>query len=806
MREVFSTALRHKIWFDLWGARQRTLQAILTIAIGAFGVGMVLGSLSGLQADTRSTWATSSAPAIALRLSPPADDALIDALRDRPDLSAVEGHLETSIQWRPDSSSPWRSATLAARQDYEHQGVSVLLRDAGVWPSGRTMSVERRFPISMGDTVQLRVSNHESSAPIGGLIYNRAMPAATLGGDPIFYTTRERYTELTGQSRYSIIRATVPDYSPERARVIAARLQADLAERGFTATPASISRTMTTDPNKAWFEELIGGAGLVMQVVAVVTMALSLLLIYTTVTTIITQQTAQIGELKAIGASSEQIVAVYMLIVLVYGLAAALLSVPLSVLASNAMRRMLVAQFGMSAGPFRVDIGPVLIQVALCVVAPLITALLPIMRGARITVREAISSYGLNSTGSMIDTLLGRLNWLSRVLSLAISNVFRNWQRLLLTQLALGGAGITLVAVLSTQATLGYTSGTLFPSIYVYPVQFDFGRPASFAQLEQIRGLPGVEGVEVWRTLTALVDPGVGRGEPRTLQINGLPLPSQSYRPQIRSGRWLQPGDTYALVLAESVALELHVGVGDVVTMRIPDTTSPDVWASQRQWQVVGIAVDPNIRNISRIGLVPRDTLGLEAGGGMLGNRVQILASAAVGAGAPAVADTLRDFYDQRGLDVQITHLDTVYQRGKNQAENMAVLSSLLMIMAVIVALVGGIALSGVLQISVLERRREIGVLRAIGATPGTIRALFVAEGLMLGWVSWLIALALSYPAGVALSRPLAATVGISIVYQYSWFGVGLWFGLASLIGILASLAPAQGAIRASVQESLSYE
>ncbi|MBX0331017.1 FtsX-like permease family protein [Oscillochloris sp. ZM17-4] len=806
MREIFTTSLRHKIWFDLWSARQRTLQAVLTIAIGAFAVGMVLSSLRGLEADTRATWATAAAPAIAIRISPPADDALIDALRDRPDLATVEGHLETSIKWRPSRESPWRAASLVARQDYQRQGVSVLQLDAGAWPSGHTLAVERRFPIRIGDSVELRVDGYETSAPVGGLVYNRAIPASSLGGDPVFYTTRERFSALTGQRRYTIIRATLPSYTPERAEAAAARLQADLAERGFTATPASISRTMTTDPDKAWFEELIGGAGLVMQVVAVVTMALSLLLIYTTVTTIITQQTSQIGELKAIGASGGQIMAVYMVLVLAYGIAAAVISLPAAVLASNGMRHVLVAQFGMSPGPFFADAGTLLLQLALCVLAPLITAIFPIMRGARITVREAISSYGLSSTGSALDALLGRITGLSRVLSLALSNVFRNWRRMLLTQLALGGAGVTLVAVLSTQATLGYTSWTLFPDIYAYGLQLDFGRPASFSQIEQVRGMPGVAGVEVWRTVSALADPGPGRGQPRSLQINGLPLPSASYRPQLRAGRWLRPGDTYALTLAESVADELGVGVGDALTLRIPDAASPDIWASQRQWQVVGILIDPNIRNISRTGMAPRDTLGAEAGGGLVGTRAQIDIPAATGASALSIADTLREFYDGRGLDVQITRNDTVYQRSSIQADSLAVLSSLLMVMAVIVALVGGIALSGVLQISVLERRREIGVLRAIGATPGTIRTLFVTEGLVLGWISWLIALALSYPAGLALSKPLAATVGISIVFQYSWAGVALWLALASLIGVVASLAPAQGAIRASVQESLSYE
>jgi putative ABC transport system permease protein len=495
-----------------------------------------------------------------------------------------------------------------------------------------------------------------------------------------------------------------------------------------------------------------------------------------------------------------------MVIVFVYGLAAALISVPLALVASNGMRGVLVAQFGMSPGPFRVMLGPLLIQSALCLAAPLLIAIFPIMRGARITVREAISAYGLGSTGSALDTLLGQYTGISRVLSLALSNVFRNGTRLLLTQLALGGAGITLIAVLSTQASLAYTSGTLFPSIYAYPVQLDFARPARIAEIEQARALPGVSGVEAWRTLSVVLDPGPDRAQPRSVQINGVPLPSASYRPQLRAGRWLAPGDTYALTLAEGVARELGVQVGDEVTLRIPASGGGEVWASQRRWRVVGILIDPNIRNLIRMGMAPRTTLMDEAGGGLVGNRVQIAAPAAMGTAAPRVADALRTFYDQRGLDVQSTRNDTVYQRSASQASNLAVLSSLLMVMAVIVATVGGIALSGVLQISVLERRREIGVLRAIGATPGTVRALFVIEGLILGWLSWLIALAFSYPAGLALATPLAATIGISIVYQYSWAGVALWLGLASLIGVLASLAPAQGAIRASVQESLAYE
>ncbi len=104
--------------------------------------------------------------------------------------------------------------------------------------------------------------------------------------------------------------------------------------------------------------------------------------------------------------------------------------------------------------------------------------------------REAINSYGLNGGGTALDEFVGQLRWLSRVFSLAISNAFGNWRRLLLTQLALAGAGIALVAVMSTQATLSYASSGLFNELYRFPIQLDLSQPARWTQLDAHRLLP----------------------------------------------------------------------------------------------------------------------------------------------------------------------------------------------------------------------------------------------------------------------------------------------------------------------------
>jgi putative ABC transport system permease protein len=130
----------------------------------------------------------------------------------------------------------------------------------------------------------------------------------------------------------------------------------------------------------------------------------------------------------------------------------------------------------------------------------------------------------------------------------------------------------------------------------------------------------------------------------------------------------------------------------------------------------------------------------------------------------------------------------------------------MLLALSVIIAVVGAIALMGALSIGVIERTKEIGVLRAIGARSRTILGIFVMEGVLQGIVSWLIAVPLS----ILVSPPAASVMGhimfgATLDYQYNWLAVGVWLGIVMVIAILASIFPARGATRISVRDSLAY-
>jgi putative ABC transport system permease protein len=109
--------------------------------------------------------------------------------------------------------------------------------------------------------------------------------------------------------------------------------------------------------------------------------------------------------------------------------------------------------------------------------------------------------------------------------------------------------------------------------------------------------------------------------------------------------------------------------------------------------------------------------------------------------------------------------------------------------------------------VNVLDRRREMGVLRAIGATPGMIAILVVSEGLIIGVLSWLLASLAAWPVskfvGDALVRMLFRN-GMDFVFEP--LGLVVWLAASLIFSTVATLLPAWRAARSTVRESLAYQ
>ena len=111
--------------------------------------------------------------------------------------------------------------------------------------------------------------------------------------------------------------------------------------------------------------------------------------------------------------------------------------------------------------------------------------------------------------------------------------------------------------------------------------------------------------------------------------------------------------------------------------------------------------------------------------------------------------------------------------------------------------LVGAIGVANIMVISVLERRSEIGLRRALGATPGQIRTQFLAEAILLSLAGG----AAGIIAGAAATAVYAHAKGWAVVIPADAWAGGL--AAALLIGAAAGLLPAIRAARLSPTEAL---
>jgi putative ABC transport system permease protein len=140
-------------------------------------------------------------------------------------------------------------------------------------------------------------------------------------------------------------------------------------------------------------------------------------------------------------------------------------------------------------------------------------------------------------------------------------------------------------------------------------------------------------------------------------------------------------------------------------------------------------------------------------------------------------------------------------------SESLDILITFLLIMALLTAMVGSIGLTGTMGMNVLERTREIGVMRSIGAVDLLIIKSVMFEGVFIGLLSWLFGALLSFPITALLSGIISAAIfQSSIALALNWVGFALWLGLVLLLSALASILPAYNAARLTIREVLAYE
>jgi len=332
---------------------------------------------------------------------------------------------------------------------------------------------------------------------------------------------------------------------------------------------------------------------------------------------------------------------------------------------------------------------------------------------------------------------------------------------------------------------------------FLADINFSFTGPHYFEDVKAIAlKNPNVTGVEGWMTASAQLMSASGKSSDE-IALLAPPSNSTLIQPIITAGRWLNPLDKNAVVIGNQLfKVRPELKVGDWITIKIDN--------EEKKWQIVGVYRLPgntnppllytNYEYLSQVLHRPNQVYEL-----------RVLTSQHDAATQKAISNVLEQDFRRRNVPVAYIQQGAVWMaQQKSQTD---VLVYFMLVMAVLIASVGGLGLMGMMSINVMERTREIGVMRAIGAADHDIQMIVIAEGLAVGLTSWLLAVLLSIP----ITYLLTYGVGLSLFQSplpvmFNWTGSLAWLLGILLVAAISSAIPAWRASRLTVRDTLVYE
>ncbi len=806
-----------KVLHDLMDNTARTLLVVFSIAVGVFSIGVIAGAHEILQSDMGASYASNQPANIDLRTADFNEDVL-QSIRNRKDIEAAEGRRVFNVRVRVPGSGKWSTLDLIAFDDFEANQVNLLLPiDGKSAPEKKEVILERDalddlHDVKPGDMLEFEMPDGSiKTLPMVGIVQDPATGAGDFLASPFGYINRSTLPFFDQPEDFNRVYATVTTGGDDEHHIheVVNDLKDRLEKNGTTVIRTRISLTHE-HPLTDTVNAVLG----VLLALGVLIVFLSSSLIANTMNALLNQHLRHIGVIKLIGGRRRQVLAMYFVLILGFSALALLISVPLGGQGAYGLALFISDQLNFNLLGYRIVPLAFTLQVAVGLIIPLVAGMFPVRNGSKITILKALSGElgrGESSSGRGAATV--QLPWFDRIqirftrllgkrgihiprlFIISMRNTFRRKSRLLLTLFTLTMGGAIFIAVFNVRVTL-HDYINAIGHYFRADVTLDLDYPYRVSKVEQYAvQVPGVERVEGWQFISAeLLYPDETAAD--NINIFAPPAETELISPILIAGRWMQSEDVRKLVISEAV---LHV----FPNLKPGSPISMKVDGKVEEWEVIGIfkfvghegmlGYAP-LEYISKVNNLPNQSMSY-----------RVVTEQHDRVYQDKTAELLDRYFREHGFSVR--KAESGLATMDIAVESLDTLVVFLFIMAVLTAIVGSMGLTGTMGMNVLERTREIGILRAIGADDRAVMRTVIAEGILIGMISFGLAVIFSVPITYLLSRIVSLAVfesPITTVFTYS--GYLIWLGLVLVLSAIACILPARNAARLTIREVLAYE
>lgn len=792
-----------KVLRDLSTNKTRTALVVVCLALGVFTISFLIDAESMLRTEFDREFAAVNPRSASLIIPNGFDSDLVHQVRRLPEIEQAEGRRSIDVRLKVDANQ-WANLNISAIRDFRDIRIDLVQPYSGAWSPANGEILIERSSTRLGDMKNVRVGDRltiqtadgkDSTLKFTGLAYDFNRTPSLGTGIVYGYTTLDTLERLGVPAEMNELRFIVSQnkLDKEYIRRVSNEVKDIVENSGRT-----VDAILVPDPGQHPLGLLLDALAIVLGTISILTLVGGALLVFNTIAALLAQQIRQIGMMKAVGASASQLAGMYLGMVFVFGVLALAIAAPLATVSGIQAAKSLADLFNLDLNAVQIPSQAFAIQALIGFGVPFVAAIYPIWSGTRVTVREAISDYGLGSAESkagIIERPTSRLRGsiFSRPVLLSLRNTFRRKARLILTLAPLALSGAILISVINVRTSLQSELEKIF-SYTNYDLDISFDTPYRFAKIEStVKTVPGIARVEGYYETADAYRVSADASQGKNISVLGLSPTTGMFHLPVTEGRWLVPQDQAVAIINDAFLRdEPDIRVNDRVLFKIDgrkitlliagvvrEKMSPariyvtdayfvrmvgDIGRTNRTWVATDSA--QQAQNIKTA---------LEARFEQAGMRVALITS----------ASAQRDFVDFH-FSIMIIPLGMA---------------------ALLLAIVGGLGLMGTMSTNVIERQREIGVMRAIGASDAGVQKIFIVEGLFIGLISWLISVGAAFP----LSHLLDDMIGNRFLYApladtFPSSGVLAWLVIVVVTVLVSCYLPARNASQTGVRELLAYE
>ena len=795
---------------DLQADKTRTALVFFALSLGLWSFGNVFLTNYILSRDLNQNFLMTE-PAHAILISDQFASIGIETLALMPDVSKYEfrDFSRHRMEVGPDD---WIPMWLFGVRDFERQSIARITAQSGLsTPTPGSLLVERNVVLisnlPVGHSTHLRIGSVESSIEVTGVVFDPGQAPATQDHFVYAYTDQQTYADLTGLEINRRLLVQFEDgNSQQQIDQYTDQLVEWLAQNRVQVSSFKVPQ-LNQHPHQWQLDTLlflVGSIGLL-------AFLMSSVIVTQLMSSVMAKEIRQIGVLRAIGATSSQVVRLYAIYVFLITLAAMLVAFPFAWLTSYAFSDFVAGILNFEILTTTLPLWVYATWIAGSLLIPMVFSMPIIIKGVQIPVLNALNSHGLStltgtskvvvqrtdSTVSMTQRLSGRS---AITFTYALRNTLRNKRMLMGTILtmALGigifGTGFNIRHSLSVFLTNIETS-------LKHDLQIVLNEPVAVQEIEKIlSSVQGVDKAEFWNGGTGMLQTRIF-GTSDGIGLISLPVDTSMYSPVFASGTWISRGNVGDSNIPEVVINQQASG-------RLQDPELGSMFPITFNGKSYDVKLVGKIKEFDKAKMYISENWVTGTAG--LANKYNTLLVKLTDDNHEAVLSAKREIENA----ISTSTLDVAYvmaqaERVKIIYDHLNIILYTILVLAFIVLLVSALGMTSAMAIDIINRTREIGVLRAVGATPGQVIRLFEIEGLIVVLLSICLGLLISYP----LSQVAAVFFGHLMLGEEAEFelvlssaGILITIAVAVIFGWLASRKTAQLALTISTREALAYE